>query len=135
MAEAIRHRVLTSAGETFDGGDTSKCPGENKCDDWRQPFTGTYDEKVQSICWGCPKFETKPAGGERTEAPVDDEEIASYVDDIAGIAFFETGGERTDWDEYPFEYYQLFCWWRAAEREVDEMRAIRLDSLVKGFSK
>lgn len=135
MAEAIRHRVLTLAGETHEGGDASKCPGESRCDDWAQPFEGTYEQKVESICFGCPKFATKPAGGEPADAAIDDEEIESYVDEVEGIVFLENGGEATDWAEYPFEIYQLACWWRAAEREVAEMRAMRLDALVKAFSK
>jgi hypothetical protein len=64
-----------------------------------------------------------------------DEEINDLVDDIADMIFLADGGDATDWNEYPIEIYRLFCYWRAAERDISDMRERRLDALVKGFLK
>lgn len=100
-----------------------------------QPKTDWHREKEESICYGCPKFDSKPADGGEPDADIDPEEIDEIVDDIEDIAFLERGGQPTDWSEYCYEYYVLFAWWRAAEREIEQDRARRLDALVKGFMK
>jgi hypothetical protein len=57
------------------------------------------------------------------------------VDDIADMVFLEDGGQPTDWNEYPIEIYRLFCYWRAAEKDIADIRERRLDVLVKSFLK
>jgi hypothetical protein len=112
----------------------SKCPGESQCDDWAQPRPDgeSYEEKVENVCRGCPKFESKPAydAGE-TEIPKD--EIDDVVDDIADMIFLEKGGALTDWTQYPIDYYRLFCSWRDAESDVEEMRQRNIQSLIKSL--
>src|SRR5207244_3311140 len=98
VVEAIWHRVLTGAGETFEGGDTTKCPGESSCDDWNaHGEEESHEIKEQKICHGCPKFVSKPSSGEDQTAEIDPEEIEEIVDDVADMIFLANGGHETDW--------------------------------------
>lgn len=121
--------MLTAAGETFEGGDRGKCPGEAKCGDWNQPFEGSYEEKEFAICYGCPMFTSKPASHSSPDMDVD--EVESIVDDIRDMVFLADGGHETDWREYDIDIYRLFCEWRAAEKHVANQRSIRIDQVLK----
>lgn len=126
--------MLTAAGETFEGGDTTRCPGEASCDDWQQPFDGDEEMKEQAICFGCSKFPTKPSRANFSTGPTA-EEIDDLVNDIESIIDFEDAGLATDWSEYPIEYAQLAVIWRNAEKEISEIRSRYLHTLVKSFMK
>lgn len=128
------HRVYSLHGETWEGGAADKCPGEASCEDWNQPFEGSYEAKVDAVCRGCPKFESKPMamGG---ETALDDDEVQFAVDRIEDMIDWEDAGFATDWEEYELETKQLFVFWRAAEAAIKEDRARRFDALVKGFLK
>lgn len=118
-------------GETFEGGDATKCPGEANCDDWQQPFDGDHDAKEQAICFGCSRF---PSKGSRA-ADISGEEVEELVDEIASITDFEDAGLSTDWTEYPIEYAELAVIWRNAERDCREIRDRYFHALVKSFMK
>lgn len=127
---------MTDAGETWEGGDTTKCPGEANCDDWKAHGDETSHEiKEQKICNGCPMFSSKPSRGSDEMAEVDQAAVEQMVDDIADMIFLANGGHETDWREYPIEIYRLFCEWRRAERAIAERRERELNILVKSFFK
>jgi hypothetical protein len=92
--------VLTEAGETFEGGDTTKCPGESNCDDWNS-HTGDDDHatKETKVCLGCPMFSSKTSS-ENEASEIDPQEVEEIVDDIADMIFLANGGHETDWNEY-----------------------------------
>lgn len=140
--------MFSRAGETYEGGDTGKCPGEAACDDWRQPWEPSgqwtaasgqteaewrHDLKEQSICRGCPMFASKALamGGEAG----DDEELSSEVEAVEDFVIWQNAGVPVDWDAYSFEFIQLVTVWREAEAVVEENRRRRFDALVKGFLK
>ena len=127
---------MTEAGETWEGGDTTKCPGESNCDDWNaHGDEASHEIKEQKVCHGCPKFVSKPASGEDQTAEIDPEEIEETVDDIADMIFLADGGHETDWTEYPIETYRLFCEWRKAEKHIAERRAKFTQDFMKSFCK
>lgn len=127
--------MLTRAGETWEGGDMTKCPGESNCDDW-QSHTGDDDHstKESKVCLGCPMFSSKTGGPNQTPE-IDPEEIEEVVDDIEDMIFLADGGHETDWNEYPIEIYRLFCEWRKAERNIAERRAQFTQNFMKSLCK
>lgn len=128
--------MLTAAGETFEGGDTTKCPGESNCDDW-QTHIGDDDHatKEAKVCLGCPMFISKPASGSDEASKIGTEEIEEIVDEIEDMVFLADGGHETDWREYPIEIYRLFCEWRKAEKNIAERRAQFTQNFMKSFCK
>jgi hypothetical protein len=127
--------VLTEAGETFEGGDTTKCPGESNCDDWNS-HTGDDDQatKETKVCLGCPMFSSKTSS-ENEASEIHPQEVEEIVDDIADMIFLANGGHETDWNEYGIEIYRLFCEWRRAEKDVAERRSQFTQAFLKSMCK
>lgn len=46
--------------DTSGASGVNRCPGEDECDDFQQPFAGSYEQKCEAICRGCPFVLTKP---------------------------------------------------------------------------
>jgi hypothetical protein len=80
------------------------------------------------LCFGCPKFDSKPT---EISDELDAEYIADIVEQIEFLADWEDAGLKTDWSEYPFEICELFVEWRSTERKIVELRQRRLDMVLK----
>jgi hypothetical protein len=127
---------MTDAGETFEGGDTSKCPGETNCDDWNaHGDEDSHEIKEQKVCHGCPMFVSKPSRDANESGEISLSEIEEIVDEIADMIFLADGGHETDWREYPIETYRLFCEWRKAEKNVAERRSQFTQAFMRSFCK
>jgi len=55
------------------------------------------------------------------------------VDEIRSIAEWEDAGFVTNWSAYCFEYKELLMIWRKTEKLVEDIRAKRMQSFLKGF--
>lgn len=127
-------RVLTAAGESPTG-KVASCPGMS-CQQFASRMANwngkKWQKRAEEACAGCDRCDGTPP---QNKAGSDTDEVEDLVNEIEDIVFLANGGQLTDWNEYPHEYYRLFCWWRAAEKEVEELRAFKLSSFIGGFSK
>lgn len=127
-------KILNAAGETPTG-KVDACPGFS-CQQFASRMANwngkKWKKRAEEAVAGCDRCDGKPPENKATE---DNDEVGDLVDEIGSMIFFADGGGETDWNEYPIEYYQLFCWWRAAEKEIEESRAVKLSAFIGSFSK
>lgn len=51
------------------------------------------------------------------------------------MAAWEHAGFPTDWARYPYQTAMLFRIWRQTERDVAEIRSMRLQAFIKAWCK
>ena len=130
----IWEKVFDDSGEHESGnGSVERCPGES-CEQFSSRFLktkGRWKDRAEEACAGCGKCDGKiPLKPNRN---VQTDELTELIDEIGDIVEWENAGHSTAWEIYPFEYQILHKTWRKAERQVKEIREMRMQAFIKGW--
>lgn len=129
----IWEKVFEQSGESgLETGKLEQCPGES-CEQFSSRFPktkGRWKDRAEESCAGCGKCDGNiPIRKLKTR--IDD--VSELIDEIEDIIIWENAGHQTSWEVYHFDYQILHRHWRQAERQVKEIREIRMQSFLKGW--